>query len=352
MEKLISLFALDGEITSIAPLGNGHINSTYKVTTPSSAYVFQYINANVFPDVEMLMNNIEYVTEHLREKGVKTLEIVKTKTGALYVKDGERYLRGYRFIENSVCYEALPTLEMVQEAARGFGDFHRNLSDIDITKIGEVIKGFHDTRRYFASFKKQVEADPRGRKATCLPEIEFLLSREKDYSLLMDALEKGEIARSVTHNDPKINNVAFDAKTGKVSCILDLDTVMPGTFLFDFGDGLRSLFTGDNEDNEDTSKLVANLPIYEAYLDGYYSMMKDVMNEKEIALLPLSIQVIAEELSLRFLGDYLAGDVYFGVAYSTHNLVRARTQIALAKDIIAHMDELKAITERIVKKYA
>lgn len=351
MENLIKQFNIKGNIVSINKYGNGHINKTFLVKTTEETYIFQFINNNVFNNVNMLMHNIDLVTTHLLNKGSKTLEIVKTKDGRLYTKYGNDYFRGYKYIDNSVCYEKLPSLEMVTEAAKGFGKFHSDLSDIDISQIGDVIPDFHNTAKRYEVFKSIVQKDPCKRKALCEDDVLFLMSRKSDYSLLVDALEKGKINKSITHNDPKINNVVFDEKTNKVSCVLDLDTVMTGTFLYDFGDALRSLFTGDNEDSMDTSKLVCNLDIYRAYLDGYFAKMKDVINAKEIELLPYSILVITEELALRFLGDYINGDKYFGVDYPTHNLVRAKTQIALAKDIIKHLDDLKEITNEIVQKY-
>ena len=351
MDKLLQQFNIKGDIVSINKYGNGHINKTFLVKTTEETYIFQFINTNVFNNVNMLMHNIDLVTSHLLAKGSKTLELVRTKDGRLYCEYGGDYYRGYKYIDNSVCYEKLPSLEMVTEVAKGFGKFHRDLADIDVSQIGDVIPDFHNTVKRFETFEKIIKKDPLKRRALCNNDVLFLMSRKSDYSMLVDALEKGEINKSITHNDPKINNVVFDEKTNKVSCVLDLDTVMTGTFLYDFGDALRSLFTGDNEDSMDTSKLVCDLAIYEAYLDGYYSKMKNVINQKEIELLPYSILIITEELALRFLGDYVNGDKYFGVEYPTHNLVRAQTQIALAKDIIKHMDDLKAITDRIVKKY-
>ncbi len=351
MKELLNQFQLRGEIVSIDTHGNGHINKTFLVQTTEERYIFQYVNHAVFPDIDGLMNNIRLVTEHLLSKGQKTLEIIPSKDGKLFVQDGEDYFRGYKFIPNCVCPEKLDSLDMVREAARGFGAFHQGLADIDVKDIVDVIPHFHDTKRRFQAFKEAVETNAKGRLRNARKDVEFLYSREKDYGMLVDALDNGEIHLSITHNDPKINNVAFDRNNGKFICVLDLDTVMKGTFLYDVGDGLRSLFTGDNEDSLDPSKLKVDLPLYEAYIDGYISMMKDVISEKEIELLPYSILIIAEELAMRFLGDYLNGDVYFSVAYPRHNLVRARTQIALAKDILLHLDEMKAITEAVVKKY-
>ena len=351
MRALLDRFELDGEIVSVEPYGNGLINKTFLVKTLQKSYIFQFINASVFPDVEGLMNNISLVTKHLESKGIPTLHIVPTKDGKTYINVGDEFFRGYDFIENSICYEKVPNLDMVRKAAEGFGRFHNGLADIDVSKIVDVIPDFHNSKKRYESFCNIVRQNPAGRLAQCKAEVDFLLSRHEDYSLLVDALAEGTIRPSVTHNDPKINNVAFDRTTGEVACVLDLDTVMGGTFLYDFGDAVRSLFTGDNEDSPDTSKLVVDLPIYEAYLDGYFQCMKDSINDKEIEFLPYSILIIAEELSTRFLGDFLNGDKYFHVDYPTHNLVRARTQIALAKDIIRKMGELQATTKRVVEKY-
>ena len=350
MKDLLQKFDLRGEIIRVETHGNGHINKTFLVETSEERYIFQYVNHNVFPDVKALMNNIRIVTEHLLAKGEKTLEIVPAKNGDLFVKDGEDYFRGYKFIPNCVCPEKLESLDMVREAARGFGAFHQGLADLDVTDIVDVIPHFHDTAKRFEDFKLAVDADKKGRASGTKEDVDYLLSHQEDYSLLVDALEKKEIALSITHNDPKINNVAFDKDTGKFICVLDLDTVMKGTFLYDVGDALRSLFTGDNEDSLDLSKLVVDLPLYEAYVDGYLSMMAPVVSKKEIELLPYSVLIIAEELAMRFLGDYLNGDVYFGVAYPRHNLVRARTQIALAKDIRAHLASLRQITSDVARK--
>lgn len=352
METLINNFDIKGKLLSIEPYGNGHINKTFLVKTSKETYIFQLINKNVFSNIEALMNNIYLVTTHLRKKNVNTLEIVKTKDGKLYSMLGDDYVRGYKYIEDSICYESLPSLELVKEAARGFGEFHNALVDIEISNIVDTIPDFHNTKKRYKDFLKIVEENPKERLCLCKEEVEFIKSNSELYSLLVDSIDERSIGKRITHNDPKINNVAFSKSSNKVSCILDLDTVMLGSYLYDFGDALRSLFTGDNEDNMDTSLLKVDLDLYKAYLEGYYSMMVSSLNEKEISLLPTSILIISLELSMRFLGDFLNGDIYFGVNYSTHNLVRARSQIALAKDLIKNMDKLNKITLEVVKKYS
>lgn len=350
-QPLIERFAIEGDVLSIKSYGNGLINKTLLVETTKKRYIFQSINNNVFPDVDMLMNNIDQVTSHLRSKGVTTLEIVKTKDGRLYEEVDGSFYRGYLFIESSVCYEKPSSLEMVRQTGLGFGSFHKNLVDIDISHIGDVIKGFHDTRKRYHDFVDIVNKNPVDRLYFCQDEVDFLLSRKLDYPVIVEGIKDGSVGLRITHNDPKINNIAFDKDTNQVKCVLDLDTVMLGSYLYDFGDCLRSLFTGDNEDNFDTRKLKVDLDIYRSFLDGYYQEMTGALSSKELRLLPFSILLITEELAMRFLGDFINGDKYFGIKYPTHNLVRARSQIALAKDIIKHYEELDDITGDVVLKY-
>lgn len=352
MQHLIEKFAIEGELESIHSFGQGHINKTFLVKTSKDEYIFQFVNSSVFPNVDMLMNNIAIVTEHLKKKGERTLEIIPTKSGKLYEKYGDEYFRGYKYIGDSVCYEKPSSLDMVKKTAEGFGRFHKDLVDIDISHIGDVIPNFHNTKARYETFADIVHKNPADRLYFCENEVDFLLSRKMDYSVIVDGIQDGDIGLRITHNDPKINNIVFDKDTNEVIAVLDLDTVMLGSYLYDFGDCLRSLFTGDNEDNFDTRKLVADLDIYRAFVDGYLAEMSHSLSRQEINLLPFSVLLMAEELAMRFLGDFLNGDVYFRVLYSTHNLVRARTQIALAKSIIDRYDELKAITLETYRKYA
>jgi len=179
--------------------------------------------------------------------------------------------------------------------------------------------------------------------------ISFINSHRADFSLLTDGLDDGSIHNSITHNDPKINNVLFNSEDNQVKCVIDLDTVMTGSYLFDFGDALRSLFTGANEDSKDLSLLKVDFDVYKAYLTGYYSQMKTVLNKKEIELLPMSVVILTMELVIRFLTDYIQGDIYFGINYTTHNFDRAMTQYTLAKDLYNNLDKLKEITNGVCK---
>lgn len=351
MQNLIEKFNIKGKVKSIHSFGNGHINKTFLVKTTKEDYVFQFVNFEVFRNIESLMKNISRVTEHLRSKGETTLHFLETKDGSHYVKSCDDYLRGYHFLPNSICYERPVSLVMVNEMGKGLGRFHKNLVDIDIEGISEAIPDFHNTKKRFADFLEAIKKNKADRLFYCQEDVDFAISRKEDYPIIEEGISNGKIGLRITHNDPKVNNFAFDQRTNQVCCLIDLDTVMLGSYLYDFGDALRSLFTGENESNFDTRKIAVDFDIYRAFLDGYYKEMVGALNDYEIELLPFSALLMTEELVMRFLGDFLNGDTYFNAKYPTHNLIRARTQIALSKDIIKHYDELKAITKEIVEKY-
>ena len=331
--------------------GNGHINSTFLVYTKGGGkYVLQKINNTVFKDIDLLMNNVFNVTDYLNNMGFESLHAIKTKAGKLYFRDDESYYRLYDYIQDSVCYEKVSgNMYLVYCYAKAFGKLHRALARFDVKKLGEIIPHFHDTRKRYENFLAAVKEDKCGRVDSCLDEIETVKRYADEYGVIVDGIENGEITRSVTHNDPKINNVLFDKFSGDIRAVIDLDTVMPGSYLFDFGDSLRSLFTGDNEDSDDLSKLVVNCDAFEAYTKGYLSEMKDVLTRREVELLPFSGFLLTIECGMRFLEDYLRGDVYFRTKYPEHNLVRARTQLKLAEEIYHNMGQLTSIVKKVNK---
>lgn len=351
MDKLdiLGKFQIDGDILSVDAFGNGHINKTYKVITSTEKYLFQGVNSYAFHNIDDLMRNIYIVTHHLVSKGETSLEIVKTLNGKLYFKDGEFYYRVYKYIRKSVSYEKLDTPELVEKTAKAFAKLHKNLADLDSCLIAETIVNFHNTPSRFSNLMDTVSADPVGRVEQCSELLPFVLNNKRKFSQIQKDLDDGTIPERIAHNDPKINNVLFDRDTNDIKCIIDLDTVMPGTCLFDFGDGLRSLFTGDNESNRDSSTLKVDLDVYELYTKGYLSEMKGVLTPKEIELLPVSVFTLAMELGMRFLEDYINGDKYFHINFEDENLVRARGQFALAKDILANMTKMKEITKKYAK---
>jgi thiamine kinase-like enzyme len=294
------------------------------------------------------MENINYVSSYLIENGFESLKIIKTKDGKIYDKENGQFFRVYIFSPNSIYFEKAEMDSLIKETSEAYGDLHNNLSGIDASKLGEVIPDFHNTEKRFENFLKAVEINYKNRKEICQKEIDEIISFKKYFSVINEGLANKEINYTVTHNDPKINNVLFDKDTLKFKCVVDLDTVMPGTILYDFGDGLRSLFTGDNECSKDLSKLKVNFKMYELYLNGYAKKMKKTLTKKEIELLPFSIFLMAIELAIRFLDDFLRGDVYFGIHNEDDNLTRARTQLTLAKDIYNNLDLLNKKTKEII----
>ncbi len=347
--NILSKFIISGEVKVIKPFGNGHINRTFYVETTSNKYVLQSINTYAFPDVDLLMGNINIVSSHLRNKGYETLGVICTKKGGLYTREGHHCYRVFTYVDNSICHEELSDLNTIRKAGEAFGELHSQLFDLDSSLIQEVIADFHNTPKRYENLVCAIEKDRESRLSTCLPEAEKCKSFADKLDLITKGIEDKNISVSITHNDPKINNVLFDEKTDDVRCVIDLDTVMPGSVLYDFGDALRSLFTGANEDSEDLSNLVVNIDIYKAYLTGYLSKMGNKLNQKEIDLLPYSVFLLTAECGMRFLEDYLRGDVYFYTKYPTHNLVRCRTQLTLAQDIYNKLDLLNKITKEIVE---
>ena len=349
MENILKNFKIEGEILSCERYGNGHINVTYLVVTSVRRYILQKINNYVFKDVDCLMNNINLVTKYLRSINVETLDIIPTIDNSIYYHDDSGYYRVYLFVENSLCLEKATDLELVYRAGKAFGAYHKSLAKMDASKLHDTIPFFHDTRRRYQNFSKAKNENTLGRLDTCLPEVAIVDKYKDLYGLFVDAIADHSIPLAVTHNDPKINNVLFDNDTKQMRCIIDLDTVMPGSVLYDFGDALRSLFTGENESSKDLSLLRVDFDIFKSYLSGYYSETRGVLNEKEIEFLSLAPFMLTIECGMRFLADYLEGDVYFHINYPDQNLVRARTQLVLAEDILNNQDKLKEIVREITK---
>ena len=343
-------FKLNGEILDIFRYGEGHINSTFYIKTSEKPYILQKINNYVFKDVDLLMNNINAVTKFIRSKGQESLEIVPTVEGKLYLSIEDEFYRVYVFVENSICYQRPENLDLVKSAGASFGSLHQALNDFPVEQIKEVIPHFHDTEKRFRDFKDALSKADETLKNNAQEEIKFILNHEETYGVVNKALKNNEIKMRVTHNDTKINNILFDATTGKFRCVIDLDTIMPGSMLFDIGDAFRSMFSGANEDNKDTSLLKVDFDVYKTYIKAYLGKMKNDLTKKEIELIPFSIYLLTIECGMRFLEDYLRGNVYFATKYKEHNLVRCRTQIALAKDVLNNLDKLNKITEEIANE--
>lgn len=345
---IVRRFAID---VDIAPYGNGHINDTY-IADSNPRYILQRINSKVFKNPAQVMSNILGVTEFLREQIIKsggdpereTLNVVKTVTGESFYRaeNGECY-RMYRFVEGAKSYDAPESPEMLCEAARAFGRFQNLLSDYPADKLYETIPDFHDTRKRFANLKRAVEEDKMGRRALVEKEIEFAFAREAEAGIIVDAIADGSVPLRVTHNDTKLNNVMLDEATGKGVCVIDLDTVMPGSLLYDYGDALRFGASSGDEDEPDLSKIWFDLEMFEAFTKGFLGEVGAKLTARERELLPFSAKLMTYECGIRFLTDYLEGDTYFKIHREGHNLDRARTQLKLVADMESKMDEMNGI---------
>ena len=347
-KQIAELFQIEGEVISVEPYGNGHINRTLLVTTTEKRYILQRINNNVFPNTDVLMDNICRVTEHLQSKGLETLHVIPTKDGKSYVK-GEDCYRVYDFIENTVTYQTADSAEIFQASGYAFGEFANYLSAFDAGKLTEIIPHFHDTPKRFADFEKAVCDNLSGRKDTCLREIEFVMSRKDTLSQITDALASGKLPLRVTHNDTKLNNILMDATTGQARAVIDLDTIMPGSMLYDFGDSIRFGASTAAEDEQDLDKVHYDINLFRAYAQGYVKAVKDSITQDEASMLPIGAYMMTIECGMRFLTDYLNGDTYFATKYPTHNLVRCRTQFKLVSEQEKQFDQMRQIICEILK---
>lgn len=343
-DRLIEIakhFALVGDVQSVTPYGNGHINDTFLAITNQKRYILQRMNTEIFTKPDALIENIEHVTDHLRkiirERGGdetrETLTLVQTKDGLPCLQAEDGYFRVYDFLENSVCFEKVEKTEDFYNCGMAFGAFQKQLSSFPAETLHEVIENFHNTVWRFENLKKAVEEDKCGRKKDVLAEIEFAFAREKDCHVIVDALAKKEIPLRVTHNDTKLNNIMFDEKTQKPLCVIDLDTVMPGSALYDYGDSIRFGANTGAEDETDLSRVGLDLELYKAYTDGYIKGCDGALTEREISLLPMGAKLMTLECGMRFLTDYLEGDTYFKIHRPNHNLDRCRTQFKLVADM-------------------
>lgn len=336
---------------SAVPYGNGHINDTFL----SNRLIIQRINTAVFKDPDILMENIVNITDFLRDKIVAlggnpqrdTLNVIKTIDGENLYKapDGNCY-RAYTFVENSVSYDAV-NCELLYKAAKAFGRFQNMLVDYPAETLHETIPYFHDTVKRFQALVEAIDNDVAGRKESVLKEIDFAMQREKDTHIVVDSIREGSVPLRVTHNDTKLNNVLFDKDTDEILCVIDLDTVMPGSLLYDFGDALRFGGASGAEDEKDLDKIYFELDKFEAFTKGFVEEVGNKLTKKEIELLPFSVKLLTYECGIRFLTDYLNGDTYFKTAYADHNLDRAHTQFKLVYDIEQKLEEMK----KIVAKY-
>ena len=349
---ILRQFCLDAEPASCTPYGCGHINRTYLVATAGGrCYILQKINHHTFRDVAGLMENIELVTEHLRRKSPdprSVLTLIRTKDGKSYLEADDGYWRVFRFVEDSICLQQPESDADFYESAVGFGTFQQLLSDFPAEKLHETIPNFHNTPDRYRAFHETLMRDPMHRAAQVQPEIEFALARQAEMAALQNALDAGELPLRVTHNDTKLNNVLFDAKTRRALCIIDLDTVMPGSALYDYGDSIRFGAATAAEDERELDKMEMSLERFRVFTRGYVRACPG-LTQKELELLPLGAKVMTMECGVRFLTDHIDGDNYFSIHREGQNLDRAHTQFKLVADMERKWDKMKEIVNEEVQ---
>lgn len=356
-----AMFDFGGEVTSVVPYGNGHINDTYAVTCSlaggSVRFILQRLNPVVFPDRAGLMRNMIAVTGFLRKAVIRDggdperecLRLIPLKDGSPYLTDesGDVW-RATQFIENTDAYLVAESPEMFASAGEAFGKFMARLGGFDASSLFEVIPRFHDTPDRYARFLASLERNAAGRMDEAKDEIAFVRERGEGCSVITDALERGEVPVRVTHNDTKLNNVLIDTATKEAVCVIDLDTVMPGSMLYDFGDAVRVGCSTAKEDERDLSLVAFDLGLFRAFTEGYLAGAGRSVTAAELGLLPDAARLMTFECGMRFLTDFLDGDTYFKTAYPEHNLVRARTQFKLVRT----MERLRPEIVRAVKAAA
>lgn len=358
LKNICKLFNIKGKVTSVELYGNGHINTTYLAQydyeNEITKYILQKINKNVFPKTKELMENIIKVTEYVKQKVIErngnpnkeVLTLVPTKTGGKYaVIDGE-YYRMYVFVEDTVALQIVDNAENYTDAGQAFGDFIQLLNDFPAGELYEVIENFHNTVSRYDNFAKALDINIDNRISTCAEEIKFVQNREDICGVIIEKLRSGDLPLRVTHNDTKLNNVLLDSKSLKPVCVIDLDTIMPGSLLYDFGDAIRSGCNTGLEDEQDLTKVNFDITLFESFVKGFLKGIGNCITENELKLLPFGAKLMTFECGIRFLTDYLSGDTYFKTHYPQHNLVRARTQFKLVSDMENLWTEMQAIVDK------
>lgn len=359
ISEAIGAFALEGTPKTCERYGSGHINDTFLLICEDGGekhpYILQRMNHEVFRDPAGLMKNIEGVTGFLRREIIRqggdpqreTLNLVPLKAGEgyMYCDSLGNYWRTYLFIRDAVCYDQVKNAEDFYQSGRAFGHFQRQLAAYPARELTETIPNFHHTPKRMEAFREALEQDICGRAKDVAAEAAFVMEREQELGAAMEMLADGRLPLRVTHNDTKLNNIMFDEKTGAALCIIDLDTIMPGLSIFDFGDSIRFGANTGAEDEKDLSKISLSLELFESYTRGFLDGCQGSLTKEEMSMLPMGAKLMTMECGIRFLTDYLQGDTYFRTAYPEHNLVRCRTQFALVADMEKKWNEMKKIVE-------
>ena len=357
IKNIVNQFRIEGTVVSVEPFGSGHINDSYLVKTlPESApdYVLQRINHHVFRNIPELTNNILKVTRHLESKleqasgiGFEVLKLIPSNEGEYFLKDAAGdFWRLYYYVKGSRSYDIVGNPSLAYEGGKAFGLFHAMTSEMDASGLYEVLPDFHNIDTRLKSFHEILDHNPANRVAESSAEIAFVKEREKEMHRIPELLRDGKIAVRVTHNDTKFNNILFN-ETGRAICIIDLDTIMPGTILYDFGDAIRTGTNTGAEDEADLSKVDLDLSLFEAYAKGYMEIARDFLLNGEVDNLAFSSRYMTFLIGLRFLTDHLDGDHYYRIGFPGHNLQRARAQFRLVSSIEKKLPEMKKIIEKL-----
>ena len=356
LKEVCAAFRLPGTYLGYESIQVGIVNRTYKVNFrlddgKEKSFLVQNVNTYAFRNPIGLMNNIDLVTEHIRAKCPRKLSLHfhHTADRKTYLVDGNNFWRVTNYVP-SATYSATKDPVILRNAGKAFGEFQNQLADFDIRLLVETIPGFHDTRRRYESLDEAIARDAVGRVRAVREEIDYLQSIRDLACTLTDLGREGRLPLRVTHNDTKINNVLFDEKTNDALVVIDLDTVMPGLMGHDFGDAIRFAANFVAEDCPDYDRVGIDLEVYRAFAQGFIEKTRDAMTSEERATLATSCISLTAELAVRFLDDYLRGDLYFTTRYPEHNLVRTRNQIALCRDMVAHLDEMNEIVFRCAEQ--
>ncbi|MFR5757007.1 MAG: phosphotransferase [Lachnospiraceae bacterium] len=360
---IIKNFDIRGNIKELNSINNGIINTTYVVKTDDKGninkYLLQKINTSIFTEPFKLMKNIENVTKYISlndSESKDTINVIKAKNGLpLYVTSDpfshKEYYRVYNYIDNTISYNKSEKTEIVYNTGKAFGHFCKVLRDFPINDLEETIKDFHDTKKRYDKLIETYKLNPVNRNNRAFKQISEIISREEECSVLVNLLEDNKIPYRVTHNDTKVNNVLMDSVTKEPVAVIDLDTVMKGSGLYDYGDGVRSAASNALEDETNLDNVYINMDMFKAYTDGYLSEMAPYLNEEEILNMANSIKIITLELAIRFLDDYLSGDTYFKTNYDDHNLDRCKNQLKLVNDIDEKLEEMNSYIKESYNKY-
>ncbi len=356
IQDIAKQFAIPEKQFSCHPYGSGHINDTYLIQSlgeVETRYLLQRINHHVFKDVPALMQNMGKVTSHLQEKlqtadkfsrHFTTITLLPTHSGKLYFQDqAGQYWRMQHFVPHSISYDVVTTAAQAYQAGKAFGTFQALLKDLPADGLQQTIPDFHNMESRLRQFQQACDADPAGRKGQIAEEIAFVEKRKPAMSALYQQVKEGAIPLRITHNDTKFNNVLLEETTHEALCVIDLDTVMPGVVLYDFGDAVRSIVNTGAEDESRQEKIQVNLSFYEAFAEGYLTETLSFLTAKEIERLAFSAQYMTFIMGLRFLTDHLAGDVYYKIRHQGHNLQRARAQFTLLTRMEDLYEPMKAI---------